>query len=49
MRKNIWKKSKVIIVIENEDGEIFGCYINSIIDKIDYIKDEQVLQSFFKK
>ena len=28
-------------MIENEDGEIFGCYINSTIDKINYwIKDE---------
>ena len=33
--KKIFNKSKVCIVIENEDGEIFGCYINSIIDKID--------------
>ena len=33
-RKKILNKSKVCIVIENEDREIFGCYINSIIEEI---------------
>ena len=34
-------KSKICIVIENEDGEIFGCYINSIIDEVAiFIRDE---------
>ena len=28
-------------MIENEDGEIFGCYINSIIDKVnEFIVDQ---------
>ena len=40
-RKKIWMKSKICIVIENEDGEIFGCYINSTIDEVGWnIKDE---------
>ena len=38
---NIWNKSKICIVIENEEGEIFGCYINSKIDEVEEdIKDE---------
>ena len=37
----IFSKSKICIVIENEDGEIFGCYINSTINKVGcFIRDE---------
>ena len=41
-RKNIFNKSKVCIVIENEDGEIFGCYINSKIDEVSEWIDEKI-------
>ena len=39
--EKILNKSKVCIVIENGDGEIFGCYINSTINGVwEWIKDE---------
>ena len=43
-RKKIFNKSKVCIVIENEDGEIFGCYINSTIDKVYEYPDDNPIK-----
>ncbi|BFU19131.1 trichohyalin, putative [Entamoeba histolytica] len=39
--QRIWNKEDIIIIIEDSEGNIFGGYVHSKIDKYDYIYDSK--------